>query len=158
MVKIFVFFITILFNGVVAAQIGDIRFKNNIDSNEIIFTKEEFSGLPQSEITTTTPWTPAGKPVTFRGVRIIDLLNYIDVSGSAFKIRALDGYEILISMDDIKSYNVLLADEMDGKKLGVRDFGPYFIVYPVDEYNEELNIPKYLSQFIRQVDEITVKK
>lgn len=158
MVKLLVFIITTLFSMAVIAQIGDLRFKNDIDNSDILITKEVFSRLPQSEIITTTPWTPVGKPLSFRGVRMIDLLDYVNTSGSALRIHALDGYEIIISMEDIRNYNVLLADEMDGRKLGIRDFGPYFVVYPVDEYNEELNIPKYLSQFIRQVDEITVKK
>lgn len=158
MIKLFMFIVIMLFSLVVIAQIGDLRFKSDIDNTDTLMTKEIFSRLPQSEITTTTPWTPVGKALSFRGVRMIDLLNYININGSALKVHALDGYEIMISMEDAVKYNILLADEMDGKKLGIRDFGPYFVVYPVDEYPEELNIPKYLSQFVRQVDKITVKK
>lgn len=158
MLKFFLFIATVLFSTIVIAQIGDLRFKNDTDNNEVLITKEIFSKLPQSEIVTTTPWTAVAKTLRFRGVRMIDLLNYININGRVVKVHALDGYEVIISMEDIRKYNVLLANEMDGEKLGVRDFGPYFVVYPVDDYNEELNIPKYLSQFVRQVDEITVKK
>nr|HBY1206077.1 oxidoreductase [Klebsiella pneumoniae] len=55
-----------------------------------------------------------------------------------------------------EDFNIILANKMDGKPLEVRNFGPYFVIYPLDSNPTKLNSPIYLSRFIWQVDKITV--
>lgn len=76
--------------------------------------------------------------------------------GSRLKVHALNDYWVEIPMSDVVNYNILLASKIDGKAFSIRDFGPYFVIYPVDERREELNSPVKFSKFVWQVDSITV--
>lgn len=130
--------------------------KGEVDLNCTI-TPAEFKNMPQSQIKTTTPWTPAGKIMTFEGVRIKDILMKCGVNGKVLKMHALDGFATDIPWKDVDEYNFLIANKMNGNELNTRNFGPYFVVYPLDEYKTELNNPLYMSRFIWQVDSILVQ-
>ena len=50
-----------------------------------------------------------------------------------------------ISVSDIEQFDILLANKMDGNPLKVRDFGPYFVIYPMDKFYDKLNSPTFQS-------------
>lgn len=151
----------ILFNiaapGVKAVS-SDYKFGDLIvteeKSHEIVkIDKTKFDSLPQSQITTSTPWQPKS---TFSGVSFRDLLQYAGVKGQRLRVHALNDYWVDIPMSDVTNYNILLASKIDGKSFHIRDFGPYFVIYPVDSKSYDLNQPIYYSHFVWQVDSITV--
>lgn len=132
---------------------GDLRVTDQNAHREVIIDKATFDSLPVSEIVTSTPWQ---KKSTFSGVSFSDILKYAGMKGSRLKVHALNDYWVEIPMSDVVNYNILLASKIDGKAFSIRDFGPYFVIYPVDERREELNSPVKFSKFIWQVDSITV--
>lgn len=133
---------------------GYVNVKNSVDG--YVLTKEMFDTMSKSSIKTSTSWTPKGQPVNFEGVKIKDILKLVEAKGETLRVHALNDYWVDIPVTDVNTYDIILATKMDGKPLQVRDFGPYFVIYPVDSYPTKLNSPIYLSRFIWQVDKITV--
>lgn len=162
MVRIIAVLSMLLFSGSVYCNIGDIAIDGSITNANsdrgYVITEMQFDSFPQDTIITTTPWTPEGKHVVFKGVDLRYVLKRAGAVGTKLKFHALNDYEITVDMEDVDKYNILLATEMDGKRLQVRNFGPYFLIYPLDKYFVELNTPHYLARFIWQVDKITVVK
>ena len=56
-------------------------------------------------------------------------------------MRALNDYWVDISLRH-KQFD-MLANKMDGNPLKVRDFGPYFVIYPMDKFYDKLNSPTF---------------
>ena len=52
-------------------------------------------------------------------------------------MRALNDYWVDIPVSDIEQFDILLANKMDGNPLKVRDFGPYFVIYPMDKFYDK---------------------
>jgi len=103
---------------------------------------------------TTTPWTD-GRPV-FRGVLARDLLAAIEAEGEMVRAIALNDYRYDIPLSDFARYPVLIAYEMNGEPLSVRDKGPLWIVYPLDQFSELRN-SKTRRKMVWQLDELQVR-
>ena len=88
-------------------------------------------------IQTSTPWTN-GIPL-FRGVLVRDLLRRVGTEGKIARAVALNDYRLDIPLSDFFDYPVLLAYEMNGKPLPVRDKGPIWLIYPLDQFSELRN-------------------
>jgi hypothetical protein len=69
-------------------------------------------------------------------VRLATVMERLGLTGSRINAIALNNYSALIPFEDIGRYNPLLALEMNGKRLRVRDKGPLWIVYPRDDHAE----------------------
>nr|WP_254170376.1 molybdopterin-dependent oxidoreductase [Serratia marcescens] len=109
--------------------------------------------LPKTSITTSTAWTPKEK---FTGTSFKDILTEVGITGKIVRVHALNDYWVDIPMSDVYKYNIILASKRNDTPLKVRDFGPYFVIYPLDEHYEELNKPIFYSRFVWQVEHITV--
>lgn len=91
--------------------------------------------LPQKTITTTTRWTSGVQ--TFEGVAATALLDSLEASGGQIEAVALDGYTSPpIAVADLRKYGVILALKKNGEYLKVRDKGPIWMIYPVDDFPE----------------------
>lgn len=90
--------------------------------------------LGPHKLATTTPWTD-GTPV-FRGVLIRDILAFLGASGEAVRATAHNDSRIEIPISDFLDYPVLLAYEMNGQRLSIRDKGPLWIIFPRDQFPE----------------------
>ena len=120
----------------IKGKIGNKNVKG--DNNKVYFDREMLNSLPQKRIATTTRWTQ-GKQV-FEGVDIQDLMNYVGAQGKSLKAVALDGYITpVIALKDLKKYGVILATKKNGKTLRIRDKGPIWMMYPIDEHPELKN-------------------
>lgn len=93
--------------------------------------------LGPRSLQTTTPWTD-GTPV-FRGVLVRDILHFLGATGEAVRATAHNDYRVEIPISDFLDYPVLLAYEMNGKRLSMRDKGPLWIVFPRDQFPEFRN-------------------
>ena len=109
--------------------------------------------LPFHLLTTSTSWTN-GTPV-FKGVLLTDLLAKVKAKGRHIRVTALNMYSAEIDIKTIERYPIILAYEMNGKAMAIRDKGPLWIVYPVSDF-PELDQPKYLSRMVWQVKSIEV--
>ncbi|HBH6890283.1 molybdopterin-dependent oxidoreductase [Serratia bockelmannii] len=137
----------------VERQIGDLRVTDGKTNKTIVLTKDTIAKLPTTTITTSTAWTGRDK---FTGISFKDVLIKAGVKGKTVRVQALNDYWVDIPMTDIENYNIILANKRNDVELRVRNFGPYFVIYPLDEHYEELNKPIFYSRFVWQVEHLTV--
>jgi len=90
--------------------------------------------LPHHTVATSTPWTDG--IVRFEGVLIRDLFAQLGIEGSVSGFAALNDYRIEIATSDFDAYDVLLAYKRDGDYMPLRDKGPLWVIYPLDQHRE----------------------
>lgn len=131
---------------------GNIQY-TNID-DVAAFDEALLESLPRYVLKTTTAVTDGVK--RFDGFLMCDLFELVGAEGQTVMASALDDYVIDIPMQDIDSFNVLIATHMDGKRLLPSDKGPFWIVYPRDYYDELRDI-RYDYRWVRQLIRLDVK-
>mgnify|MGYP001431039222 CR=1 FL=1 len=114
------------------------------------FSRADLEALPQHVIETATNFTD-GRPV-FRGPRLSDALEAAgQKSGERLLLVAANDYKVEIPAEDLDRYGVILAMEMDGAPLTLRNRGPIWLMYPVDtlaKEDREIN-DKLIWQLVR---------
>lgn len=98
------------------------------------FDMEMLEGLGLMTLRTSTPWTDGTQ--VFRGVLIRDVLAAAGASGKTVRAVALNDYSYTIEISDFHSFPVLIATDLNGDRLRIRDKGPLWIIYPRDDYAE----------------------
>jgi hypothetical protein len=89
--------------------------------------------LPKTRIRPTLEYD--GKVHTLSGPALLDVLSAAGVKadpGLQLSMRALDGYNVEISVADVAAYRMILATHMDGKPMGLGGLGPQWAVYDAD--------------------------
>lgn len=102
------------------------------------FDRAMLESLGMTKITTSTPWYD-GK-MTFEGVLLSAIMDYVDAEGTSVNAVALNDYGTDIPMSDIAEAGVILATKLNDRYMEVRDKGPGFVIYPYDA------APKYQTQ------------
>jgi hypothetical protein len=110
--------------------------------------------LPHHTIATSTPWTEGVS--SYEGVLLRDLLHRLGVSGATVKLTALNDYAITIPEADLEQYDVVLAYTRDGEAMPVRDKGPLWVIYPLDDH-PEINNEDTHAKMIWQVRRLDVE-
>lgn len=125
--------------------------RNLTDPNhpEVRFTEEELKALPQVTIRTHTEFTDG--LMTFEGPLARDVIARLGV-GKATTLHAIaaNDYAVDMPLEELFEYDVVLALYANGERLTMRDKGPIWLVYPIDE-NPELNDPIYNARMIWQL-------
>lgn len=111
---------------------GNIGRTNSGDAAR--FDMEMLRALPVHALETTTSVTDGVRH--FEGFLMRDLLELVSAQGEIVRAIALNDYLIDIPVEDFIQFDVLVAYEMDGEPLHVRDKGPLWIVYPRDDHRE----------------------
>ena len=75
---------------------------------------------------------------------------------SDIKIIALNDYAAAVPVGDFARYDVLLATRMAGRAIPVRDKGPLWIIYPLDE-RPEINNQRFHARMVWQIRTIEVR-
>lgn len=119
-----------------------------------VFDAAMFAALPRQRITTGTPWYD--QPRAFEGPLLRDLLAAIGASGRTLRVEALNDYAAIIPFGDAVTYDVIVADRIDGKLIPVRERGPLFIIYPFDQV-PTLKSEQYYQRAVWQVKSIKVE-
>jgi hypothetical protein len=143
---------------VLASKIGELRVVGS-DGKIVTYSSHDLAKLPQHTLTTHTAWTSGSHE--FAGVRLADLLKASGIEPKAKDYShviasALNDYVIDIPFEDVAKYDVLVATSMDGRPLTVRDKGPYWLVYPRDQF-EELRDPRFDNRWAWQLKELRMK-
>ena len=128
-----------------------------VGDESIAIQREDLTTLDTVTIATGTDWTDGVN--TFKGPLIRDVLEFAGVrnySSEMVSAKAANDYSVEIPAGDFTKYDVILATEMDGEQLTLRDKGPLWIVYPRDEH-AELNDPVINSRWIWQLVELSVQ-
>lgn len=110
--------------------------------------------LPAHSLHTTTAVTDGVR--RFDGILVRDLLQMVGAHGNLIEARALNNYNVDIPIADFHDYDVLLATHMDGERLLPSGKGPFWIVYPRDDWRQLQDI-RYDYRWVWQLHRITVK-
>ncbi|MER7072447.1 molybdopterin-dependent oxidoreductase [Terrabacter sp. NPDC000476] len=97
-----------------------------------------------------------GRRVTFRGVLLSDVLATVGASSAtSLHTVALNDYAVDIPVSDTRTYPVLLATTVDGKRMSVEKYGPVRVVYPTD--GATLDPAVYDPRWIWQLTTVEVR-
>ncbi len=120
-------------NGDVILEVsGKIGLTNR--DGRAAFDRQMLEKIGTTTVRTSTPWTDG--VLEFEGVLLRDLLAHCKAAGEVIHAVAWNDYTMDIPVDDATDYAVLLAMEADGAPLSVRDKGPIWIIYPMDDHKE----------------------
>jgi hypothetical protein len=115
-------------------------------------TVADLEKMPQTRIVTATPFLPG--TATFEGVLLRDLLKSANLTAPMLVMTALNDYRVEVPASDAQDYDVIVAYKVDGKYMRVRDKGPFWLIYPLDQHPElqnEMTATKMIWQ-IRTID------
>lgn len=115
---------------------------------------DELLKLPQQNFSTLTPWSK--EPRRYAGPLLRDVLTRAKAQGTVLKAVALNDYQVSIPASDAQDWNVIVALQIDGKPIAVRDKGPFFVIYPFDS-DARLQTATYYSRSIWQLKSIQVE-
>ena len=93
--------------------------------------------------------------IDFEGPLLSDVLKQAGATGSIFSVKALDGYTVDVSREEIEKYPVVLAIKANGKFLGIGGRGPAWLIFPRDDYEDLAKEDD--SKFVWAVYHIEVK-
>jgi len=125
------------------------------DGSDAVFDRAALRALGMHPLVTTNPFETGLQ--RFEGVLLSDVLNHVGASGKTIIARALDGYTVEIPVADAARYPILLAMVWNGREMTVRNKGPLWIVYPVDQF-DELKKEVYSIRSIWQLTRLTIKE
>lgn len=126
--------------GDLPAPAGDViltvrgNIANTNGNGRARFDRAMLESLGTTGLETRTYWTD--NVVRFEGVLARRVIAAVGGTGKTATATALNDYKIEIPLSDFSRYDVLLALKMNGKYMRVRDKGPIWIVYPVDQHPE----------------------
>lgn len=116
------------------------------------FDRAMLKGMDWQSVESYTTWTDGA--TTFGGVNLSTLLEAVGADGTTITAVALNDYSVRIPVSDATRYDVLLAMEMNGKQMKIRDKGPIWIVYP--QTKEQVKEPQFDEKMIWQLKTIEV--
>ena len=138
-------------NEVVLTVSGQIERTNGDDSAQ--FDLAMLRALPRTGFSTSTIWTEGER--RFDGVSLAALLKAIGAQGSRIVATALNDYSIEIPVQEMTSTLPIIAYELDGEEMSVREKGPLWIVYPYDS-DSRYRSEKVYARSIWQLNRIEV--
>jgi hypothetical protein len=132
-----------------------IRNSTDPGQSEHEFTDADLLALPQRTVRTRTEFTDG--VVEFVGPLARDAIGHFDIAGAtSLHLVAANDYSIDIPISDILEYDVILAMEANGKRLSIRDKGPIWLMYPLDDH-PELQDAVYNARLIWQLTFIEIR-
>lgn len=122
---------------------------------EVQLDEAAVAALPAHTIRTRTDFTDG--VTEFSGPSMTDLIALVGAEdASEARIVAANDYSVAIPVSDFTTYGVILAATANGKRLSPRGKGPYWVMYPLDDFSE-LQDPVYNNRLIWQVTRIELR-
>lgn len=131
---------------------GKIHSTNRADAAD--FDLEMLEALGTESLSTTTSWTNGIQE--FTGVPLHRIMSAVGARGKTVEAIALNDYTYDIEIEDFSRFPVILATKLNGKTLRVRDKGPLWIVYPLDDFTESERI-QMERRMVWQLRQLIVK-
>jgi hypothetical protein len=122
---------------------------------EVRLSEADLQALPQVTIRTRTEFTDG--VVEFVGPLARDAIAFIG-AGAATTVHlvAANDYAIDIPFSDFTDYDVILAMQFNGERMTIRDKGPIWLMYPLDDH-AKLQDPMYNNRMIWQLTYIELR-
>jgi len=122
---------------------------------DVHYTEQELKTLPQVTIRTRTEFTDG--VVTFVGPLVRDVIAPVyKGNGTTMHMVAANDYAVDVPIADAKKYDVILAMSANGKRLSMRDKGPLWLMYPLDDH-PELQASVYNARLIWQLTLVEIQ-
>lgn len=115
------------------------------------FDLEMLEALGTEALSTTTSWTDGIQE--FSGIPLRKVMSAVGARGKTVEAIALNDYTYEIEIEDFSRFPVILATKLNGRPLKVRDKGPLWIVYPLDDFREpeQIQIERRMVWQLRQL-------
>jgi hypothetical protein len=123
------------------------------EADVIEFDRDMLQALDWREIRTFTSFTE-GEQV-FAGPTLASVLASVGAQGSVIAATALNDYTVEIPLSDAEEHNVILAMDLNGKPMRIRDKGPIWVVYPVRE--DDAAKQMFDNKMIWQLDRLAIR-
>ena len=136
---VFATFVTLC--GVARAESGgDPLLTVTMDDMQIVLTRAQLEEIDNANVETTTIWTEGAQ--SFTGVSLFRLMEELGVSEGTLLASAINDYTVEVPVSDAVEGGPIIAYQLNGSHMSVRDKGPLWLVYPYD------GDPKYQSEVI----------
>lgn len=119
------------------------------------FDRDTFDALADSTFETSTTWTDGIHE--FRGVSLSTLTDMLSVTDGVLLATAVNDYAVEIPVSDARPGGPIIAHQIDGKDMSLREKGPLWIVYPYDS-SPEYRTAVIHARSIWQLDRLVVVK
>jgi hypothetical protein len=116
------------------------------------FDRDMLHAVDWTRVETHTYWTEG--PLVFEGPSLAALLAAVGAKGAVLKASAINDYAIEIPAADAAAHHVVMAMDLHGEPMKVRDKGP-ISVYPLPP--EEVPLAKFNDRMIWQLDRPAVE-
>ncbi len=137
------------------AQRPVLEISGKVTTSPVQLDMAALQRLPQRSFKTNTPWTR--EPHTYSGPLLRDVLALAGAQGATnIKAVALNDYQISIPAEDAAKLDVIVAHQVDGKAIPVRERGPLFVIYPFDSA-PELRTTRYYERAIWQLKSMRIE-
>ena len=119
------------------------------------YTLEDLLALPQTTVVTKNDYVDTA--AAFQGPRLRSVLQPLNVEADAtLKMVALNDFSSNVPAVDAFDYDVILAVLRDGEPMSVRDKGPIWVIYPMDDH-AELQDNSFNGRLVWQLKSIAVE-
>jgi hypothetical protein len=137
-----------------SALSSDLIVRTSDEQSYTITHAELVQNLQETTFTTHLPWLDQANE--FSGFAVTDLLKHLKIDDTfAVSFIALNDYTASSKIDDLIKYKPIIAYKQNGKKMKVRDKGPYWLIFNLDQY-PEIDKAEFHSQMVWQIDELMV--
>lgn len=103
----------------------------NTEEKTAEFDREMLMNLDVIEQQTLTPWSEGVD--SYKGPLLRSLMAAVGVNSGTLIVTALNDFSAVVPVQDGKDYNVMLAMDINGKPMSVRNKGPIFLLYPFSD-------------------------
>lgn len=99
------------------------------------------------------------REIVYTGVLISDLLDVVgaDASAETLELMALNEYSAEAKISDMREFPIILGLQADGNPISLDEGGPAIVIFPFDDYSEDLDHITYDAQWVWSMTQITVK-
>lgn len=128
---------------------GQVELTNAEDAAQLDL--EMLKAMDMTTIETSTIWTEGTQ--VFEGVSLSALVEKLGLEGETLRATAINDYAVNIPMTDAVEGGPIVAYQLNGSEMSVRDKGPLWIIYPYDA-NADFRTEVIYSRSIWQLDRI----
>ena len=126
-----------------------------IPDAEVTLSEADLLAMPQVTVRTRTSFTDG--VVTFVGPLARDAVALIPVGpATTVHLVAANAYSYDIPLSDLTEFDVILAMSANGDRLSIRDKGPIWLMYPLDDH-AELQEQRYNHRLVWQLVEMELR-
>lgn len=118
------------------------------------FSLKDLESFPQITFTSFSPWTEGVHE--FTGIPLKSFVEQFDPSFTQIELTARDNYQVTFAAEDLMDTWPILAIYMNGDPISPRTKGPFWVVFPFDDY-PELQREDLYARSIWQVQHLKIE-